>query len=406
MKKKTIVFVYGTRPEFIKLYPLIMEARKNPDLHAVVCSTGQHNEMLENLYRLFVMRPDIDFKLMKPDQNLSELHAETMNSVNSVIRELKPDWLVVQGDTTSAHAAAMAAFYQKVPVAHVEAGLRTNDIYSPFPEEMNRRAISLVAKVHLCPTKEAAINLRNENIDKNSFIEVTGNTSIDTLRIISEKIENSAILKRIFTDEFSFLNNEKFILATMHRRESFGRAQENVLKAFLAIVKKNPINILFPVHPNPNVKESIERVFSAELNKSVFKLKENSGPVAPGKQGKIFLTEPLGYPSLVYAMKRCHFLMTDSGGLQEEAPTFGKKILVLRNTTERPEGVAVGFSKLVGSDYRQIVTESENLSESLSHWTGDVPLNPFGDGHSSKRIMNLLMQTQTKPILQQDQLTH
>lgn len=391
MNKKTIVFVFGTRPEFIKMLPVILEAKKNRDLNTIVCSTGQHKEMLESLYLFFDFRPDIDFKLMKPNQSLINLHSETMNSMDLVIEQFKPDWVVVQGDTTSAHAAAMSAFYHKVPVAHVEAGLRTYDIYSPFPEEMNRRAIGLVAKAHLCPTNEAAVNLKNEQIDKMSHVEVTGNTGIDALNLVSEKNENSSHYRQIYAEQFSFLNKEKFILATMHRRENFGSAQQEILKAFLEIVKSRKINILFPVHPNPNVRKSVEDIYKNELGKTVFWIEQNEDFISQNNSGKIFLVDPLDYPALVHVMKKCEFLMTDSGGLQEEAPTFGKKILVLRNSTERPEGVSAGFSKLVGTDYNKIVTESFKLIDSHQHWQSAIPLNPYGDGHSSGRIMNILI---------------
>lgn len=398
MKKSTIVFAFGTRPEFIKMFPIITAARKNPHINTVVCSTGQHKELLENLYQFFNFKPDIDFRLMKPDQNLTYLHAETMSCMSTVIAELKPEWVVVQGDTTSAHAAAVAAFYQKISVAHVEAGLRTYDINSPFPEEMNRRAIGLVAKVHLCPTIDAASNLKEEKTDKLSFIEVTGNTGIDTLKMVSDLIENSMLLKQSYAEQFSYLKDEKFILATLHRRENFGKPLKQVLQAFLEIIRSRHINILFPVHPNPNVKAVIDDVFADEINKSVFWLNSDYHDNDYNINGKIFLTNPLEYPALVYAMKKCEFLMTDSGGLQEEAPSFGKKILVLRGSTERPEGIAAGFSKLVGTDFFKIVKESHSLLDTKHKWTGEVPLNPYGDGESSARILNILMKDNSNNI--------
>lgn len=391
MKKKTLIFVFGTRPEFIKMWPLVLEAQKNKNINSVVCSTGQHKEMLESLYLFFDFKPDVDFKLMKANQSLTHLHAETMRCMDQVIQTYAPDWVVVQGDTTSAHAAAMAAFYQKVPVAHVEAGLRTYDIQSPFPEEMNRRAIGLTARAHLCPTEAAALNLKNEKIDQDSFIEVTGNTGIDMLGLVAAKSEGSGVYQQIFKEQFNFLNDEKFILATMHRRENFGDAQKEILRAFLQIVKSREINILFPVHPNPNVRSLVENIYQSELGKSVLWAGRQDDYNKKAKSGKIFLTEPLDYPALVYAMKKCHFVLTDSGGLQEEAPTFGKKILVLRKSTERPEGVEAGFSKLVGTSYETIVEESIRLCDSPQHWAGVVPTNPYGDGHAAGRIMDILL---------------
>lgn len=377
INRKTIMFVFGTRPELIKVLPLIIEARKNPNIKAIACSTGQHRDMLNNLYAFFDIKPDIDFKLMKPNQNLLNLHAETMQSMHQVLIDHKPDWVVVQGDTTSAHAAAMSAFYQKIPVAHVEAGLRTYDIHSPFPEEMNRRAIGLVAKAHLCPTEDASLNLKNEMTDLSSFIEVTGNTGIDTLKIVSDKIDQSKDLQKTFADKFAFLDIRNFILVTMHRRENFGEAQKNVLKAFLEIIRTRKIDILFPVHPNPNVRKSIDEVLKDYKPENY--------------KGRIHLVDPLDYVEMVYAMKNCRFLMTDSGGLQEEAPTFGKKLLVLRTSTERPEGVNAGFSELMGTDYEKIVSSALNLIDQPQYWPGAVPANPYGDGKSSQKIIDILL---------------
>lgn len=390
MTNKTIVFVFGTRPELIKMIPLIIESKKRPGARTIVCSTGQHKDMLESLYQFFDIRPDVDFQLMKTNQSLVGLHAETMNKMLKVIEQYRPDWVVVQGDTTSAHAAAMTAFYQKIAVAHVEAGLRTYDIRSPFPEEMNRRVIGLVAKAHLCPTKEAAANLKKEQTDAASFIEITGNTGIDTLMLVAEKIKTQENLKKTFVERFSFLNNEKFILVTMHRRENFGSAQQEVLKAFLEITKLRNINILFPVHPNPNVRKAIDETFSAQIGKSVFWVDKNYTNQKENKSGNIFLLDPLEYSSLVYVMQKCHFLMTDSGGLQEEAPSFAKKILVLRSSTERPEGVTAGFSQLVGTDFKKIVAEALVLIDSQDHWDQEIPVNPYGNGSAAKIILDIL----------------
>lgn len=348
--------------------------------------------MLEQLYLYFDFRPDFDFKLMKPNQKLSDLHSDTMKSVMSVLEECQPDWLVVQGDTTSAHAAAMAGFYHQTPVAHVEAGLRTYNIRSPFPEEMNRRAIGLVAKAHFCPTSVSAENLQTEKMDASAVVEITGNTSIDCLQLVCDQFEKSPIYQELLKEKFGFLKNKKFILATLHRRESFGEAQKNVLRAMLEIVRTKNIQIIFPVHPNPNVRSSVEQIFKKELGQSVL-WKENAEDfLSFADRGRIFLMDPLDYPSLVYAMKNCEFLLTDSGGIQEEAPSFGKKILVLRKTTERPEGVSSGFAKLIGTDFDLIVGESFNLIENPTHWDGDeFPKNPYGDGQASSRILNKLI---------------
>lgn len=390
MSIKTIVFVFGTRPEFIKMFPIIRESRRNKNVRTVACSTGQHREMLQSLYQLFDFQPDIDFKLMKPNQTLAYMHTETMGCMNTVIDELKPDWVVVQGDTTSAHAAAMAAFYLKIPVAHVEAGLRTYNIHSPFPEELNRRTIGLVAQAHLCPTAEACHNLQREHIDKLSFIAITGNTGLDTLKIISEKIADSVSLKALYSRQFSYLSGEKFILATLHRRENFGEPLREVLRAFLEIVRSRRINILFPIHPNPNIRAAIDEAYKDEMGHLVQTLSADAAALPQSKSGRIFLVEPLEYPALMYAMKQCQFLMTDSGGLQEEAPSFSKKILVLRKSTERPEGVSAGFSQLVGTDFSKIVRESQKLIDSDDHWGGPAPANPYGDSLASARILKIL----------------
>lgn len=393
MEKKTLLFVFGTRPELIKMIPLIKESKKRNNIKTLVCSTGQHKDMLASLYSFFDLTPDIDFQLMKPNQSLTGLHSDTMNKMSEVITEHAPHYVIVQGDTTSAHAAAMAAFYSKTQVAHIEAGLRTYDINSPYPEEMNRRVISLIAKVHLCPTAEAAANLKQEKIDESASVEVTGNTGIDTLMLVEKRFNADKQLSAKFENVFSYLNLSNFILTTVHRRENFGDAQKNILKALLTIVLKNKIDILFPVHPNPNVRQSATDVFNEYFGKNVFWISEDSANDNLPKNseyGRIFLTDPLDYPALVYAMKNCRFVMTDSGGLQEEAPTFAKKILVLRSSTERPEGVSSGFSQLVGTDTLEITNAASSLIARSSHWDGAIPTNPYGDGLASERIINLL----------------
>ena len=394
MGQKVVVFVFGTRPELIKMAPLILEAKANPNIKAVVCSTGQHRDMLIPLYNLFEIKPDIDFDLMKANQNLVSLHSDTMMRMIPIIEQYKPDWVVVQGDTTSAHAAAMAAFYQKIPVAHVEAGLRTYDINSPFPEEMNRRAIGLVAKLHLCPTDVALKNLETEKTDVSAKLMITGNTGIDALTLVSKIIDTNAALKQKYQIKFSYLNLNRFVLATMHRRENFGSSQLEILKSFLYTAQKHKMDILFPVHPNPNVRNSVEAAFKEEMNKTVFRIQDlNESQIKnlEGGSGRIFLIDPLDYASLVFLMKTSQFVMTDSGGIQEEAPTFKKKILVLRNSTERPEGVTAGFSVLVGTDYNKITQEVDLTLQQDSAQLQNLE-NPFGDGQASKRIISALLQ--------------
>lgn len=386
----TIVYVFGTRPELIKMIPLIMESKKNPAIKTVVCSTGQHRDMLQSLYQFFNLQPDIDFQLMKPNQNLVSLHSETMLRMLDVISEYRPDWVVVQGDTTSAHAAAMAAFYQKVKVGHVEAGLRTYDIHSPFPEEMNRRAIGLVARAHFCPTDEAEVHLKQEKTDASSYIEVTGNTGIDTLHLVDELFEKNKELAGTYAQNFSYLNIDRFVLATQHRRENFGQPQEQILKALMTVASQHQIDILFPVHPNPNVREAVEKILQPKSAGSLAVWARPEDNVQKTKPGRIFLIEPLDYPALIFAMKNCRFVMTDSGGIQEEAPTFKKEILVLRQSTERPEGVAAGFSKLVGTEYNSIVQAANEVFQTHTE-VRSLGANPFGDGQASKRIISSLL---------------
>lgn len=392
MNKKTIIYVFGTRPELIKMIPLILESQKNSHIRTVVCSTGQHRDMLQSLYQFFGIKPDIDFELMKPNQNLVSLHADTMNCMKKVIEDYSPEWVVVQGDTTSAHAAAMAAFYMKVKVAHVEAGLRTYDIHSPFPEEMNRRAIGLIARAHLCPTEDAARNLRQEKTDSSSSIEITGNTGIDTLHIVARKFETEPQLAAEYRQKFSYLNMDRYVLTTMHRRENFGEPLQNMLNALLAVAREHQIDILFPVHPNPNVRQAVDHILQPEKNQDVVWLTNGVSVAQDKTRGRIFLIEPLDYPALIFMMKNSHFVMTDSGGIQEEAPTFKKKILVLRTSTERPEGIAAGFSDLVGTDGKKIKAAADHLMSKQSPSDGlQTTPNPFGDGQASIRIIQSLL---------------
>jgi UDP-N-acetylglucosamine 2-epimerase len=253
---------------------------------------------------------------------------------------------------------------------------------------MNRRAIALIAKAHMCPTAEAAKNIEREGISSSSFLEVTGNTGIDTLKVVSNKIDNSSALLEKYSEKYNFLKIDRFVLATVHRRENFGTSQKEILKAFLQISKKHKMDILFPVHPNPNVRKSVDEIFESELGKLVHWIKDGVDlPARKDDEGRIFLLDPMDYPALVFLMKRCMFLMTDSGGLQEEAPSFGKKILVLRESTERPEGVKAGFSKLVGTDYNKIVKSAEELLSGEMLLGTPCPDNPYGDGFASLKIL-------------------
>lgn len=389
MDKQLIFFVFGTRPEFIKVLPLILESKKNSKVKTVTCSTGQHKEMLDDLYRVFNFKPDIDFRLMKSGQNLADAFLSMFGNLIVILRKFKPKWVVVQGDTTSACAAAMAAFYERINVAHIEAGLRTYDTNSPYPEELNRRTIGIVAKAHFCPTESAAENIRSEKINVDSSIYVTGNTGIDTLEIICRKKNYQYRGSLSFSEKFNVLKDKKFILVTMHRRENFGAPQEEILKALLDIIRLRSINVVFPVHLNPNIRSNIEKTYKKQLGTEVNWLGSGIKNNKRSQSGAIFLAEPLDYPVLISALRDCHFLMTDSGGLQEEAPSFGKRILVLRNSTERPEGVIAGFSELVGTNRQLIIKRSLKLIDQ-PHWLKSPPSNPYGDGKAAKKIMKQL----------------
>lgn len=390
---KTLLFVFGTRPEFIKMVPLILEAQKNKTTRVIICSTGQHRELLTPLYQFFEIKTDYDFDLMSTNQSLVTLHSEIMKKLDVIFKNDPPDWVLVQGDTTTAHAAAMAAFYNKIRVAHIEAGLRTHDINSPFPEEMNRRAISLVASAHFCPTPESAENLKQEALDSAAFIETTGNTGIDTLHLVRDKIKSDFEYQKKVLDSFKWLNFNNFILVTMHRRESFGQAHEEVLLSLLNLIESNNIDVIFPTHPNPNVQNAINKIYKNYFGKSVFRINSNEFPdTAVSKSGRIFLVNPLEYTNLVFLMQTCRFIMTDSGGLQEEGPSFGKKILVLRESTERPEGIKAGFSELVGTNSSKILLAANQLISEKSHWgKNEIPISPFGDGKASIKILSFLL---------------
>ena len=366
---KKVMIIFGTRPEAIKLSPLIIKLRKHArELETVVCVSAQHREILDKVLKLFEIIPDYDLNLMKDDQNLFEITGSILSEVGKVIDKHRPDIVLVQGDTTTTFAASLAAYYNRVKVGHIEAGLRTNNKYFPFPEEINRKLTGHIADIHFAPTERNKAQLLLEGIKAES-VEVTGNTVIDSLFWVTDKLrhENSAFdgLKRI---EFE----KKVILVTGHRRENFGQRLINVCKALKQIAERNDdAELVYPVHPNPNVRKVVQAELCGIRN--------------------VKLMEPLDYGPFVYLMEKCYFIISDSGGIQEEAPSLGKPVLVTRDRTERPEAVDVGAVKLVGTDTKMIVEESERLLNDIAYYdrfTGKR--NPYGDGRACERIINRL----------------
>jgi UDP-N-acetylglucosamine 2-epimerase (non-hydrolysing) len=361
-----VLTVFGTRPEAIKLAPVIKELEKYPDeIKSVVCVTGQHREMLDQVLEIFGITPDIDLDLMEEDQTLEELTAKAFPEITKVIKNVYPDILLVQGDTTTAMLTALAAFYQKIKVGHVEAGLRTNDIYNPFPEEVNRRLISVVSSYNFAPTETAYKALANEGFKKDS-IYITGNTVIDALLMTVKKKHKLNLDIPV--------DNRRIILVTAHRRESFGIPFENICNALKDIATQNEnIEIIYPVHLNPNVQEPVDTILS-DIK-------------------RVHLIEPLEYLDFVQLMNKSYLILTDSGGIQEEAPALGKPVLVMREKTERPEAVKVGIVKLVGTDTKKIVKETENLLKNKRMYERmSKAHNPYGDGKAAERIVKILLE--------------
>ncbi len=365
---KKIVIVVGTRPEVIKLAPVYLELKKNKKFNPILISTGQHKEMVNEMFKWFGVKEDYNLNLMQKNQALPELTARVLDKTYKLFSKIKPDLVIVEGDTASVMSASLAAFYLKIPVAHVEAGLRTNDIYNPFPEEMSRRMVSHLASIHFAPTKLAVINLNKENISKNVYM--TGNTVIDALQYTVRKINKS--LKSLKGKDLPDFKKYRFILVTMHRRENLGKVHSDIAKTLLKIINKFPDTvILLPLHKNPKVRDVIRPILK--------------------KHKRVFLTEPLGYVPFVYAMKNSYLILTDSGGVQEEAPSLGKPVLVLRTTTERPEGVNVGSAKLVGIDPNKIFYEASKLLADRNSYNKMAKVkNPYGDGKAAKKIVRII----------------
>ena len=374
---KKVLLVFGTRPEAIKIAPLVKQLKNNNEFKTKVCVTAQHREMLDQVLELFEIEPDYDLNLMKSGQDLYDITSNVLLGMKDVLNDFKPDIVLVHGDTTTTSATALSAFYQQIKIGHVEAGLRTNDIYSPWPEEANRQITGVLANYHFAPTQTAKENLLKEN-KKEESITVTGNTVIDALFLALNKIKNSTELQqkinhKLSTIGYQLQNDKKIILVTGHRRENFGEGFINICEALKDIAMHNPsIDIVYPVHLNPNVQKPVKELLSGIDN--------------------IHLIKPLQYEEFIYLMDKSYFIITDSGGVQEEAPSLGKPVLVMRDTTERPEAVEAGTVKLVGTNKNKIVQEAQKLIDCKDEYEKmSKAHNPYGDGKASKRIVDFLL---------------
>lgn len=377
---KKVMLVFGTRPEAIKMAPLVKKFQESDDFETIVCVTAQHREMLDQVLDIFEIKPDYDLNIMKQGQDLYDITSRVLLGLRDVLNETNPDLVLVHGDTTTSSAAALAAFYKQVPVVHVEAGLRTNNIYSPWPEEMNRRITGRIATYHLAPTELSRQNLLKENVNDNNIV-ITGNTVIDALFWVVEKIKNDDKLAE--TLQINIKNNgydvdrqKRIVLITGHRRENFGEGFKNICYAIRDLSIKYPdVDFVYPMHLNPNVRKPISEIFGNEANKS----------------SNTFFIEPLDYLNFIFLMEKSHIILTDSGGIQEEAPSLGKPVLVMRDNTERPEALDAGTVKLVGTDYDKIVNEVSQLLENEdSYNTMSKAVNPYGDGSACERIVEFL----------------
>ena len=377
MTKRKILIVFGTRPEAIKMALLIKEFQKRAEFEVKVCVTAQHRQMLDQVLEFFEIKPDFDLNLMKQAQDLYDVTSGVLLGMRGIFERYKPDIVFVHGDTTTTSAVSLAAFYQKIDVAHVEAGLRTHDIYSPFPEEINRQITGLIAKYHFAPTASAKENLLKEGKSAKNIV-VSGNTVIDALFWTIDKIERDAILRDKILSSINFkfhLGERKFILVTGHRRENFGEGFINICEALREIAANNAdVDIVYPVHLNPNVQKPVKKILSDLPN--------------------IFLMDPLEYDAFVYLMSKAFMIITDSGGIQEEAPSLCKPVLVTRNRTERPEGIEAGCVRLVGTKRENIVKEAQKLLNSKDEYDKmSQSISPYGDGKACRRILDFLKET-------------
>ncbi len=367
-----VLSVFGTRPEAIKMAPLVHALAEDSRFEAKVCVTAQHREMLDQVLELFEIIPDYDLDLMKAGQTLNEVTAKILLELKAVLQEFKPDVILVHGDTATTFAASLAAYYEQISIGHVEAGLRTGNIYSPWPEEGNRKLTGALTKYHFAPTETSKLNLIAESYAE-SDIHITGNTVIDALLMIKNKIDSDFSLSKKLSSSFPMIDkSKKLILVTGHRRESFGDGFERICEALAITAKRYPnVQILYPMHLNPNVREPVSRILNHISN--------------------VYLIEPQQYLPFVYLMDRAHIILTDSGGIQEEAPSFGKPVLVMRDTTERPEAVYAGTVKLVGTDIAKITSAiNELMDDNAAYKNMSFAHNPYGDGQASQKILEVL----------------
>ena len=381
---KKIMLVFGTRPEAIKMCPLVKEFQKYPDeFETLVCVTGQHREMLDQVLQIFGVKPDFDLNVMKQGQDLYDVTSRVLVGMRDVLDEAKPDVVLVHGDTTTSMAAAMAAFYRQIPVGHVEAGLRTHNIYSPWPEEMNRQITGRIATFDFAPTPLSRQNLLDEGVDPEK-ITVTGNTVIDALHWVVENVMEKGYVPHDPSVAALPRGDRRLVLITGHRRENFGEGFIHICTAIRDLARKYPdVDFVYPMHLNPNVRKPIREVFG-EMADQV----GHDGRVIPGLTGNLYFIEPLDYLDFVYLMSRSYLVLTDSGGIQEEAPGLGKPVLVMRDTTERPEALEAGTVRLVGTDYSRIMAEVSALMDDPAHYRAmSQAVNPYGDGKACPRIV-------------------
>lgn len=372
MKKKKVLTVFGTRPEAIKMAPLVHALKNDERFEAKVCVTAQHREMLDQVLELFEIKPEYDLDLMKPGQTLNDITAKILIELKPVLHEFKPDVVLVHGDTATTFSASLAAYYEQISVGHIEAGLRTGNIYSPWPEEANRKLTAALTSYHFAPTQTSKENLIKENYQSDNIC-VTGNTVIDALLMIKDKIDKDEVLRSKLEKKFPFIDNsKKMILVTGHRRESFGDGFERICKALSYISNQfKDIQIVYPMHLNPNVREPVNRIL--------------------GNHDNVILIEPQQYLPFIYLMSKSYIILTDSGGIQEEAPSLGKPVLVMRDTTERPEAIEAGTVKLVGTQESDIIDGlSELLLDENKYKDMSFAHNPYGDGHACRKILEIL----------------
>ena len=376
---KKIMLVFGTRPEAIKMCPLVKEFQKYPgDFETLVCVTGQHREMLDQVLQIFGVKPDFDLNIMKQGQDLYDVTSRVLLGMREVLDEAKPDVVLVHGDTTTSMAAALAAFYRQIPVGHVEAGLRTHNIYSPWPEEMNRQITGRISTYDFAPTPLSRQNLLDEGVDPEK-ITVTGNTVIDALHWVVENVMEKGYVPQDPSVAALPRGDRRLVLITGHRRENFGQGFISMSTAIRDLAIKYPeVDFVYPMHLNPNVRKAVGEVFGSEISRQA----------RNDKEGNLFFIEPLDYLDFVYLMSRSYLVLTDSGGIQEEAPGLGKPVLVMRDTTERPEALEAGTVRLVGTDYDRIVAEVSALMDDPAHYRAmSLAVNPYGDGKACPRIV-------------------